>query len=90
VGGLRSGRERKAHRPSGGAYETPVKGETTLVRSGDSQPSVFANARYVAPAPAAVRKRRRVNLVPIAETLFTASIPPKELPMRIGGTKTRP
>ena len=46
----------------------PLKGETLGVCSGDSQPTVFANARYAAPAPAAVRNRRRVNLEPIAET----------------------
>jgi hypothetical protein len=30
---------------------------------------VFVKARYVTPALTAVRNRRRVNLVPIAETL---------------------
>jgi hypothetical protein len=80
AGGLRSGRERKAF---GGADEPLDKGQTKGLRKGlalevcidltfevrpsRSQPTVFANARYVAPALTAVRNRRRVNLAPIAE-----------------------
>jgi hypothetical protein len=85
AGGMRSGRERKAHTPFGGADEALGKGQTLgvgkglpfgvrkgltfEVRSRRSQPTVFVNARYVTPALTAVRNRRRVNLVPIAETL---------------------
>ncbi len=81
AGGLRSGRERKDHTPFGGADEALGKGQTFGVRKGltfgvrkglilelrssSLQPNVFVNARYAAPALAAVRKRRRVNLVPI-------------------------
>src|ERR671916_1873520 len=85
VGGLRSGRERKGHTRFGGADEALGKGQTFgvgkglplgarkgltfEVRSRRSQPTVFVKARYVTPALTAVRNLRRVNLVPIAETL---------------------
>ena len=77
AGGLRSGRERKAHTLSGGGNGTPGKDLTFGVRedltfeerSGGSQPTVPVNARYVAPALTAVRNRRRVNLEPNADTL---------------------
>src|SRR5215212_3854140 len=85
--GLRSGRERKAHTPFGGAGETLDRGQTlgarkelilgackdvTLeVRSSSSRPTVFVKARQMAAALSAVRKRRRVNLAPIAEPYTT-------------------
>ena len=81
AGGLRSGRERKAHTPC--REEDPddpdattrpgyvgwlvVTGLALEARFADSQPVVFAKAKYVAPAPTAARKRRRVNLLPIAK-----------------------
>lgn len=74
---MRSGRERKAHTPPAGGNGTPDKGLTLGARealtfeerSGGSQPTAPVNARYAAPAPAAVRNRRRVNLEPNADTL---------------------
>ena len=82
TGGLRSGRERKAHTPFGGVDEALGRGDTWgarkglpfgvlafEVRSRRSQPTVFVKARYVTPELTAVRNWRRVNLVPIAETL---------------------
>ncbi len=61
AGGLRSGRERKAHTPSSGEDETPGKGQTFGgckglilgvckdlgfgVRPSSSQPTVFVKAR---------------------------------------------
>jgi hypothetical protein len=83
AGGLRLGCERKAHTPFGGADESLDKGQTFgmrkglafgvregltfEVRSSRPQPTVFVNARYVAPALTAVRNRRRVTLVPIVK-----------------------
>jgi hypothetical protein len=83
AGGLRSGRERKDHTPFGGADEALGKGQTFgarkgltfgvcnrlifEVRSSSLQPTVFVNARYAAPALAAVRNLRLVNLVPIVK-----------------------
>jgi hypothetical protein len=46
-----------------------VVGLVFEVRLACSQPTVFANTRYVALPPTAVRNRRRVNLEPIAGTL---------------------
>jgi hypothetical protein len=40
-------------------------------RPSTSQATVFVKVRQAAPAPRAVRKRRRVNLVPIAEPYTT-------------------
>jgi hypothetical protein len=70
AGGLRSGRERKAHTPFAGADEPRGKGLTFEVRSRRSQPTTFVSARYVAPALTAVRNLRLVNLVPTAK-LYT-------------------
>ena len=81
AGGLRSGRERKAQAPRreedpedpdattrpGGVGWLVVAGLALESRSVDSQPVVFAKAKHVAPAPNAARKRRRVNLLPIAK-----------------------
>jgi hypothetical protein len=61
AGGLRSGRERKAH--TARADETPGKGLTFEVYSRSTQPTTFVSARHVAPAPTAVRNLRRVTLV---------------------------
>src|SRR5215204_6236404 len=85
--GLRSGRERKDHTPFGGAGETLGRGQTFGARKGlalgackdvsfgvrlsSSRPTVFVKARQIAPALSAVRKRRRVNLAPIAEPYST-------------------
>jgi hypothetical protein len=76
TGGLRSGRERKAHTPSGGSG-APGKGLTFRARedlnfeerSGGSQPTVGVNAKQAAAALAAVRNLRRVNLELIAGVL---------------------
>jgi hypothetical protein len=38
-------------------------------RSGGSLPTAPANTRYAAPAPAALRNQRRVNLEPMAGTI---------------------
>jgi hypothetical protein len=43
-----------------------VGGLALEARSADSQPVELAKAKYAAPAPTAARKRRRVNLLPIA------------------------
>ena len=72
AGGLRSGRERKAHTPFAGADEPLAKGLTFEVRSRRSQPTTYVSARYVAPALNAVRNLRLVNLVPTAK-LYTFS-----------------
>ena len=85
--GLRSGRERNSHTPFGGAGEMLGRGQTFGMRKGltlgackdvsfvtrpsSSRPTVFVKARQIAPALSAVRKRRRVNLVPIAEPYTT-------------------
>src|SRR5215216_5895186 len=58
VAGLISGRERKDHTPFAAAGDI----------LGKAQPTVFVKARQ---APSAVRKRRRVTLVPIVQ-LYTA------------------
>jgi hypothetical protein len=42
-----------------------------VMRPSTSQPTVLVKARQEAPAPSAVRKRRRVNLEPIAEPYTT-------------------
>src|SRR5215213_7857343 len=78
VGGLRSGRERKAHAPpsEGGCDPgSPARTRCWLFGAGlvfdllsdGSQPTAFAKAKYVAPVPTPARNWRRVNLVPIAE-----------------------
>jgi hypothetical protein len=80
IGGLRSGRERKAHVPLSeedrDPWATPrpccvgwlADGSLALkIRSAGSQPTAFAKAKYVAPAPPHVRNWRLVNLVPIAK-----------------------
>ncbi len=66
-GGLRSGRERKAHTPFAGADATFGKGLTFEVRPRRSQLTTFVSAKYVAPALTAVRNLRRVILVPTAK-----------------------
>src|SRR5919202_1321188 len=83
AGGPRSGRERKDHTPFEGADETFWRGHTfgvgkglpfgvlaTGVRSRRSQPAALVRARYDIPAPAALRNRRRVNVVLIVQ-LYT-------------------
>jgi hypothetical protein len=42
-----------------------------VMRPSSSQATVFVKVRHAAPAPSVVRKRRRVNLVPIAEPYTT-------------------
>src|SRR5215212_2844369 len=85
--GLRSGRERKAHTPFGGAGGTLGRGQTLGARKGltlgvckelsfmmrpsNSQPAAFVKVRQAAPAPSTVRKRRLVNLELIAEPYTT-------------------
>src|SRR5215212_1292401 len=85
--GARSGREWNAHMPFGGSGETLGRGQTFVARRGpssgtckdlsledrpsSSQPTVFAKRRQVAPAPSALRKRRRVNLELITKPYST-------------------
>src|SRR5215217_226258 len=90
TGGLRSGRERKDHAPSSGADEAPGKGKTLLgMRTGPTsgvrteltpapRPSTSQPARLVPArnaAPAAVRNRRRVTLLPIAKLYTNPDLP---------------
>jgi len=49
------------------------KGLTFEMRPSCSQPTTFVKARYVAPAPAALRNRRLVTLVSIVK-LYTIEI----------------
>jgi len=84
--GARSGRERKAQTPLGNTGETPGRGQTFGARKGlafgmrddlnfwarPGSPQPLVRARK-APAPSALRKRRRVNPVPIAK-IYTIGI----------------